>query len=143
MSRFIEKIVICGPSGSGKSTLIRCLNALEFIEQGEIYVDKMKVFEQSKDLEKLRSEVGMVFQHFNLFENLSVLENCTIAQINVLKKSKNALLSAFLFNKFSCCISSVNNFSFKSKNLISLSPEITLLPVYLLKFSSCDNNLSA
>ncbi len=72
-----ERIVICGPSGSGKSTLIRCINRLEAHNSGSIHVDGVELHQHMKDIDKVRSEVGMVFQHFNLFPHLTVLENCT------------------------------------------------------------------
>ncbi|OYX74314.1 MAG: ABC transporter ATP-binding protein [Rhizobiales bacterium 32-66-11] len=74
-----ERIVICGPSGSGKSTLIRCINALEHHQSGRIEVDGVEVGTSSKNLDKVRAEVGMVFQSFNLFPHLTVLQNCTLA----------------------------------------------------------------
>ena len=74
-----EKIVICGPSGSGKSTLIRCINALEPHEEGEIIVEGTTLTDNLKSIEEIRADVGMVFQQFNLFPHLSVLENCTLA----------------------------------------------------------------
>jgi ABC-type polar amino acid transport system ATPase subunit len=74
-----ERIVICGPSGSGKSTLIRCINALEHHQSGEIVVDGTQVGTSSRGLDKVRAEVGMVFQSFNLFPHLTVLQNCTLA----------------------------------------------------------------
>ena len=83
-----EKIVICGPSGSGKSTLIRCINRLEEHQDGEIVVDGKEISENTKDLEKIRAEVGMVFQQFNLFPHLSILDNCTLAPIWVKKMPK-------------------------------------------------------
>ena len=83
-----EKIVICGPSGSGKSTLIRCVNRLEEHQKGDIVVDGMTLDANTKNIEKIRSEVGMVFQQFNLFPHLSILDNCTLAPIWVKKKSK-------------------------------------------------------
>ncbi|MFP6812996.1 MAG: ATP-binding cassette domain-containing protein, partial [Moraxella sp.] len=75
--------VICGPSGSGKSTLIKTVNGLEAFQQGEILIDGMSVGAKETDLPKLRSRVGMVFQHFELFPHLSILENLTLAQIKV------------------------------------------------------------
>ena len=84
-----EKVVICGPSGSGKSTLIRCINRLEEHQKGDIVVDGMTLDENTKNISAIRSEVGMVFQQFNLFPHLSILENCTLAQIWVKKKTKN------------------------------------------------------
>jgi general L-amino acid transport system ATP-binding protein len=80
-----ERIVICGPSGSGKSTLIRCLNRLEAHQEGTIIVDGIELNEDVKHIEEVRREVGMVFQHFNLFPHLTVLENCTLAPIWVRK----------------------------------------------------------
>ena len=82
-----EVVVVCGPSGSGKSTLIKTINALEPFQKGEIYVDGVPVHDKKTDLPKLRSKVGMVFQHFELFPHLSVTENLTIAQIKVLGRS--------------------------------------------------------
>ncbi len=83
-----ERIVICGPSGSGKSTLIRCINRLEEHQQGKIVVDGIELTNDLKNIDKVRSEVGMVFQHFNLFPHLTVLENCTLAPIWVRKIPK-------------------------------------------------------
>ena len=83
-----EKIVICGPSGSGKSTLIRCINRLEEHQDGQIIVDGNEISENTKDIEKIRAEVGMVFQQFNLFPHLSILDNCTLAPIWVKKLPK-------------------------------------------------------
>ena len=80
-----EKIVVCGPSGSGKSTLIRCINRLEEHQQGEIIVEGIELSHDIKNIETIRREVGMVFQHFNLFPHLTVLENCTLAPIWVRK----------------------------------------------------------
>ena len=76
-----EKIVICGPSGSGKSTLIRCINRLENHQEGKIIVDNTDISEDTKNIEIIRAEVGMVFQQFNLFPHLSILDNCTLAPI--------------------------------------------------------------
>ena len=83
-----ERIVICGPSGSGKSTLIRCINRLEVHQRGTIEVDGIELTGDLKHIEKIRSDVGMVFQHFNLFPHLTVLENCTLAPIWVRKTPK-------------------------------------------------------
>ena len=83
-----EKIVVCGPSGSGKSTLIRCINRLEEHQEGDIVVDGNEISENTKDIEKIRAEVGMVFQQFNLFPHLSILDNCTLAPIWVKKMPK-------------------------------------------------------
>ena len=82
-----EVVVVCGPSGSGKSTLIKTINALEPFQKGEIYVDGVAVHDPKTDLPKLRSRVGMVFQHFELFPHLSVTDNLTIAQIKVLGRN--------------------------------------------------------
>jgi len=83
-----QKIVVCGPSGSGKSTLIRCINRLEEHQKGTIIVDGIELSENTKNIEKIRAEVGMVFQQFNLFPHLSILDNCTLAPIWVKKMSK-------------------------------------------------------
>ena len=80
-----ERIVIAGPSGSGKSTLIRCINRLEEHQRGQIIVDGTEVSSDLKNIDKIRSEVGMVFQHFNLFPHLTILANCTLAPIWVRK----------------------------------------------------------
>jgi len=82
-----EVVVICGPSGSGKSTLIKTINALEPFQEGELIVNGIRLHDQKTDLPKLRAKVGMVFQHFELFPHLSVMENLTIAQIKVLNRS--------------------------------------------------------
>ena len=76
-----KKIVVCGPSGSGKSTLIRCINRLEEHQEGSIVVDGTELTEETKNIEQIRAEVGMVFQQFNLFPHLSILDNCTLAPI--------------------------------------------------------------
>ena len=83
-----EKIVICGPSGSGKSTLIRCINRLEEHQEGSIVVDGIELTEDLKNIDAIRREVGMVFQHFNLFPHLTILENLTLAPIWVRKTPK-------------------------------------------------------
>lgn len=83
-----EVVVVCGPSGSGKSTLIKTVNGLEPVQQGEITVDGIVVNDKKTDLAKLRSRVGMVFQHFELFPHLSIIENLTLAQVKVLKRDK-------------------------------------------------------
>ena len=85
-----EKIVVCGPSGSGKSTLIRCINRLEEHQKGNIIVDGTEISEDTKNIEQVRAEVGMVFQQFNLFPHLSILDNCTLAPIWVKKLPKKA-----------------------------------------------------
>lgn len=83
-----ERIVVCGPSGSGKSTLIRCINHLEIHQKGRIVVNGVELNENLKNIETIRREVGMVFQHFNLFPHLTVLDNCTLAPIWVRKLPK-------------------------------------------------------
>jgi general L-amino acid transport system ATP-binding protein len=83
-----QKIVVCGPSGSGKSTLIRCINRLEEHQEGKIIVDGIELSENTKNIEQVRAEVGMVFQQFNLFPHLSILDNCTLAPIWVKKIPK-------------------------------------------------------
>ncbi len=83
-----EVVVVCGPSGSGKSTLIKCVNALEPFQKGEVVVDGISVGAPGTDLPKLRSRVGMVFQHFELFPHLSIMENLTLGQIRVLHRGE-------------------------------------------------------
>ena len=83
-----ERIVICGPSGSGKSTMIRCINRLEEHQKGKIIVDNIELTHDVKNIAEIRREVGMVFQHFNLFPHLTVLENCTLAPIWVRRMPK-------------------------------------------------------
>jgi glutamate/aspartate transport system ATP-binding protein len=84
-----EVVVVCGPSGSGKSTLIKTVNALEPIQKGDVVVDGISITDPKTDLPKLRSRVGMVFQHFELFPHLSVTENLTLAQMKVLNRPKD------------------------------------------------------
>jgi len=94
-----ERIVVCGPSGSGKSTLIRCINALEEHQKGQIIVDGIELTSDLKNIDKIRSEVGMCFQHFNLFPHLSILENCTLAPIwvrNTPKREAEEIAMHFL-----------------------------------------------
>ncbi len=83
-----EKIVVCGPSGSGKSTMIRCINRLEEHQKGQIIVDGTELTNDLKKIDEIRRDVGMVFQHFNLFPHLTILENCTLAPIWVRKLPK-------------------------------------------------------
>jgi glutamate/aspartate transport system ATP-binding protein len=83
-----EVIVVCGPSGSGKSTLIKCVNGLETFQHGEIVVDGTSVGDRRTDLPRLRAHVGMVFQHFELFPHMSVMENLTVAQVKVLGRGR-------------------------------------------------------
>ena len=83
-----ERVIICGPSGSGKSTLIRCINRLEKHQRGKIIVDDIELTNDLKNIEKIREEVGMVFQHFNLFPHLTILENLTLGPVWVKKTPK-------------------------------------------------------
>ncbi len=89
-----ERIVVCGPSGSGKSTLIRCINRLEIHQRGRIVVNGTELSDDLKNIDQVRSEVGMVFQHFNLFPHLTVLDNCTLAPIWVRKQPRAAAEAA-------------------------------------------------
>jgi general L-amino acid transport system ATP-binding protein len=94
-----ERIIICGPSGSGKSTMIRCINRLEEHQQGQIIVDGVELTNDLKNIDTVRREVGMVFQHFNLFPHLTVLENCTLAPVWVRgmpKKDADAIAMQYL-----------------------------------------------
>lgn len=84
-----EIVVVCGPSGSGKSTLIRCINRLEEIDSGEIYVEGINLYDKKTNLNQMRADTGMLFQHFNLFPHLTILENITIAQTKVRGSSKH------------------------------------------------------
>ena len=84
-----EVIVVCGPSGSGKSTLIKCVNGLEAFQQGDIFVNGTSVGDPKTNLPKLRSHVGMVFQHFELFPHMTITENLSIAQVKVLGRSRD------------------------------------------------------
>jgi glutamate/aspartate transport system ATP-binding protein len=88
-----EVVVVCGPSGSGKSTLIKCVNMLEPFQQGEVIIDNISVSASSTDLPKLRSKVGMVFQHFELFPHMSVVQNLTLSQIKVLGRPKDQAMA--------------------------------------------------
>src|SRR5574341_2456366 len=87
-----EVVVVFGPSGSGKSTIIKCVNALEPFQKGDITVDGVSVVDRKTNLPKLRSRVGMVFQHFELFPHMSVTENLTLAQIKVLNRTPDSAL---------------------------------------------------
>ena len=84
-----EVVVIIGPSGSGKSTFLRCLNRLEEIDSGELIIDGVNIYDRNVNINKIREEIGMVFQLFNLFPHKTVLENVTVAQMVVRKRSKN------------------------------------------------------
>lgn len=111
-----EVVTIIGPSGSGKSTLLRCMNLLEEPTSGEVYVDGQPIIGDDIDINMVRSQIGMVFQHFNLFDNLSVLENCTLAQIKVIKKTKaEAVKTAEQY------LESVGMLGFKNVKVSSLS----------------------
>jgi general L-amino acid transport system ATP-binding protein len=92
-----ERIVICGPSGSGKSTLIRCINRLEEHHRGRIVVDGIELTDNIKNIEKIRAEVGMVFQHFNLFPHLTILDNLTLGPVWVRKLSKQVAEEAAMY----------------------------------------------
>ncbi|PTW40836.1 MULTISPECIES: amino acid ABC transporter ATP-binding protein [Rhodovulum] len=92
-----ERIVVCGPSGSGKSTLIRCINRLEEHQSGKIVVDGIELTNDLKHIDQVRSEVGMVFQHFNLFPHLTILENCTLAPIWVRKVPKKEAVETAMY----------------------------------------------
>ena len=85
-----ERVVICGPSGSGKSTLIRCINRLEPYQDGQITVDGIALTDEAKSVDEVRREVGMVFQHFNLFPHLTILENCVLAPMSVRGMNRKA-----------------------------------------------------
>ncbi|MBW8779636.1 MAG: amino acid ABC transporter ATP-binding protein, partial [Burkholderiales bacterium] len=89
-----DVVVVCGPSGSGKSTLIKTVNALEPIQQGDIVVDGVSISDKKTNLPKLRSRVGMVFQHFELFPHLSITDNLTLAQIKVLGRGKDEAIKS-------------------------------------------------
>jgi glutamate/aspartate transport system ATP-binding protein len=88
-----EVVVVCGPSGSGKSTLIKCVNALEPFQKGEIVIDGIKVNDRKTDLPKLRAKVGMVFQHFELFPHLRIVDNLCLAQEKVLRRSHDEAMA--------------------------------------------------
>ncbi len=96
-----EIVVVCGPSGSGKSTLIRCINGLEDIDDGQIVVDEIDIHASKKNLQEIRGEVGMVFQHFNLFPHLTILENITLAPglVKKVKKSEAKKIAMELLEK--------------------------------------------
>ena len=85
-----EVVVVCGPSGSGKSTLIKCVNGLEPVQEGDIFIENQPVTGKGVDLPTLRAKVGMVFQHFNLFPHLSIIDNLNLAQIKVLGRDRHA-----------------------------------------------------
>ena len=95
-----ERIVICGPSGSGKSTLIRCINRLEEHQRGRIIVDDIELTNDIKNVEKVRTEVGMVFQHFNLFPHLTILDNLTMGPIWVRKLPRSEAESMAMMQRY-------------------------------------------
>jgi len=115
-----ERIVVCGPSGSGKSTLIRCINRLEEHQKGQIIVDGTEITNDLRDVEAIRREVGMVFQHFNLFPHLTVLENLTIGPIWVLKTPK-AEAEARAMNTWSVSVSASKRSSSRANCLADSS----------------------
>jgi general L-amino acid transport system ATP-binding protein len=132
-----EKMVICGPSGSGKSTLIRCINALETHEEGAILVNNIEVGNNLKDLSRIRQSVGMVFQHFNLFPHLTVLENLMLAPVHVKKLPKaeaEELAHTYLkrvklsnqFNKYSSQLSGGQQQRVAIARSLCMQPEIML-----------------
>lgn len=132
-----EKMVICGPSGSGKSTLIRCINALETHEEGSILVNNIEVGNNLKDLSRIRQSVGMVFQHFNLFPHLTVLENLMLAPVHVKKLPKaeaEELAHTYLkrvklsnqFNKYSSQLSGGQQQRVAIARSLCMQPEIML-----------------
>lgn len=132
-----EKMVICGPSGSGKSTLIRCINALETYGEGSILVNNIKVGNNLKDLSRIRQSVGMVFQHFNLFPHLTVLENLMLAPVHVKKMPKaeaEELAHTYLkrvklsnqFNKYSSQLSGGQQQRVAIARSLCMQPEIML-----------------
>jgi len=132
-----EKMVICGPSGSGKSTLIRCINALETYEEGSILVNNIKVGNNLKDLSRIRQSVGMVFQHFNLFPHLTVLENLMLAPVHVKKMPKaeaEEVAHTYLkrvklsnqFNKYSSQLSGGQQQRVAIARSLCMQPEIML-----------------
>lgn len=92
-----ERIVICGPSGSGKSTIVRCINGLEPIQKGEIYLEGIEVANNKKEMQRARRHIGMVFQNFNLFPHLSILRNCMLAP-RLVNKTENAAAQDFAMN---------------------------------------------
>ncbi len=135
----IEKgdvVVVCGPSGSGKSTLIKTVNALEPFQQGDIIVDGVSLKDPKTDLAKFRSRVGMVFQHFELFPHMTVLENLTIAQVKVLKRSVAEAREKGL--KYLERVGLLaHKDKFKDNSLVVSSNVLQLLAVYLWTQSVC------
>ena len=107
---------IIGPSGSGKSTILRCINQLETLTDGDVFFDGISVTSRSNDINKIRSKIGMVFQSFNLFENMSVIENCTIGQTKVLHRSKN-----FSIEVAQCFLEKVGMLEFRDRHVSKLS----------------------
>ena len=107
-----EVISIIGSSGSGKSTLLRCINLLEYPTSGNIYFEDKDIVDRNTNTDEIRKEIGMVFQSFNLFENMNVLDNCTIAQIKVLKRNAYGYRN---FNRFRKRI--LHMFNYKKSNI--------------------------
>src|SRR3979411_1151881 len=135
-----ERIVICGPSGSGKSTLIRCMNALEEFQEGEIVIDGIELGPNLRRVDEVRREVGMVFQSFNLFPHLTVLENCTLAPIwvrNIPKKDAEAAAMKYLervkipqlANKFPGQVSGGQQQRVAIARALTMHPEVTMFEV--------------
>lgn len=132
-----EVVCIIGASGSGKSTLLRCLNLLEQPNSGEIYIDEQNLTDQSVRPETIRQHLGMVFQHFNLFDNLNVLDNCTMAPKLVLKESKAVvearaleLLEKVGLREFAH--QHVNNLSGGQKQRVAIARALSMKPTYML-----------
>ncbi len=130
-------VTIIGPSGSGKSTLLRCMNLLEQPTSGEIYIDGTPIISGDVDINKIRTKMGMVFQSFNLFENLNVLQNCTLAQIKVLGKSEEdaikiakKLLIDVGMEKF--INAKVSSLSGGQKQRVAIARALCMEPKYML-----------
>lgn len=132
-----EVVVVCGPSGSGKSTLIKTINALVPFQKGEIWINGIPVHSKQTNLPKLRSQVGMVFQHFELFPHLSVTENLTIAQIKVLKRSKKKRLNAVCYILNALGLSIIKNkypgqLSGGQQQRVAIARALTMDPLVML-----------
>lgn len=130
-------VTIIGPSGSGKSTLLRCMNLLEEPTSGEVYVDDQAIISGDVNINLIRSQIGMVFQHFNLFENLNVLDNCTLAQVKVQKKSKaeaEKVASEFLENVGMSDFKTVkvSSLSGGQKQRVAIARALCMNPKYML-----------
>lgn len=132
-----EVVTIIGTSGSGKSTLLRCINVLEEANQGHIYYGEMDVTERNADLSKLRMNVGMVFQNFNLFNNRNVLDNCTLAPIKLLHLSKSAAEARAIENLTSVGLSNfihanVSTLSGGQKQRVAIARALCMNPEIIL-----------